>query len=194
MSVAEGDHQELIAGLRNGELAAAITHNIEVSEEIASVELADLVPYILLPAAHLLAMQPAVRLADLAKEPMVLLDLPPTSNWLLGYFQAAGLEPRVAYRTRSFEMVRSLVGNGHGFAILLMKPTNAMSYDGKALISRPLVDPVTPIKFVIARLRGKTADDVECFICLCKEFFQHGVTHEPWIDTKDNPVLSHAGP
>lgn len=45
-------------------------------------------------------------------------------------------------------MARSLVANGLGYAILLTKPANDVSYSGKSLASRPINDELPPVRFV----------------------------------------------
>ena len=45
-------------------------------------------------------------------------------------------------------MARSFVANGLGYAILVTKPANDMSYSGKALASRPITDELPPVRFV----------------------------------------------
>ena len=113
-------------------------------------------PYALLPAAHPLAQRPSVSLADLAAEPMVLLDLPGTREHQRGHFAAFRATPLIGHRATSFEMARSLVANGLGYAILVTKPANDMSYSGKALASRPITDELPPVRFVcVARSDAK---------------------------------------
>ncbi|MFD2396016.1 LysR substrate-binding domain-containing protein [Prauserella oleivorans] len=53
-----------------------------------------------------------LRLAELAEDPMVLLDAPPSSEHALDVCRQAGFAPRVAYRTENFETARAFVGAG----------------------------------------------------------------------------------
>ena len=91
----------------------------------------------------------SLSLETLAAEPLVLLDLDPSRNYFLSLFRDRGLEPCVAYRTGSLEMVRGLVGHGLGYGLLATKPANNMSYDGRALVARPLSNPVKHSRLVI---------------------------------------------
>jgi DNA-binding transcriptional LysR family regulator len=76
-------------------------------------------PHLVLPRGHRLVHGSApVALADLVDEPMVLLDLPPSSEHALGVCLAAGLSPRIRYRTVNAETARALVGQGLGFTVL----------------------------------------------------------------------------
>ena len=102
--------------------------------------LAELTPYVLLPEGHPLAAAPGIALEELVNEPLVLLDVEPSRDYFLSLFRDAGLEPHIGYRTRSLEMVRGLVGHGLGYSLLATKPANNMTYDGRALVARPLTN------------------------------------------------------
>jgi hypothetical protein len=67
---------------------------------------------------------------------------------------AHGLVPRVGQRTRSLEMVRGLVGHGLGYGLLATKPANNMSYDGRALATRPLASAAATSRLVLATRSG----------------------------------------
>ena len=150
----EGDQRQLIDGLRAGSIDMALTYELELGDDIDCEPLASLTPYALLPAGHPLADADAVQLADLAKEPFVLLDVAPSRDYFLSLFAARGLRPQIAWRTGSVEMVRGMVGHGLGCAILATKPANNLSYDGRAIESRPLADPGLPAsRVVLARLK-----------------------------------------
>ena len=83
----------LIEGVRRGELSLALTYDLDLGADLEIEVLGELQPYALLPAAHPLAQRPSVSLADLAPEPMVLLDLPGTREHQRGHFAASGLHP-----------------------------------------------------------------------------------------------------
>ena len=101
---------------------------------------ANLEPYALLPALHPLAEKDAVSLADLATEPLVLHDTSPTGDTVMALFSNRGLTPRVAYRSPSYEMVLSMVGNGLGYTLLGTRPASQITLDGRLTVARPLQD------------------------------------------------------
>jgi DNA-binding transcriptional LysR family regulator len=124
-----------------------------------------------------LADSASLSLESLALEPLVLLDLDPSRNYFLSLFRDRGLEPRVAYRSGSLEMVRGLVGHGLGYGLLATKPANSMSYDGRALVARPLSNPVKNSRLVIATLAGRPPRAMAReFIAHCRAFV-YGVVH-----------------
>ena len=51
-------------------------------------------------------------------------------------------------------MVRGLVGHGLGYTILATKPASAMTYDGRALVTRPLGSSVSASPIVLAWKAG----------------------------------------
>ena len=72
---------------------------------------------------------------------MVLLDLPMSRDYFMALLSQAGVEPNVVARSRSDDVVRSLVANGMGYAIFNARPISTQSLDGK--------------RFVRLRLAGK---------------------------------------
>lgn len=152
--VVEGDQAHLVRLLRSGEIGFALTYADGLPEDVDVQQLAEVRPYVLLPALHPLAEQPAVSLEALVGEPMVLLDLPPSRERVPGLFAERGLTPRVAYRSPSFEMVRSMVGNGLGYAVLSTKPASSTTYDGRAVVARPIDGTVAPNRLAVVTARG----------------------------------------
>jgi len=152
--VIEGDQELLVDRLRSGEIEFAITYDDGLPPDTDRTYLADVVPYVLLPALHPLAGQAAVSLAALVDEPMVLLDVPPARAYFPSLFAQHGMTPSIGYRSPSFEMVRSLVGNGLGYALLDTKPASPTTYDGRAVVARPIAEPVTPVRLAVVTAGG----------------------------------------
>jgi flavin reductase (DIM6/NTAB) family NADH-FMN oxidoreductase RutF/DNA-binding transcriptional LysR family regulator len=177
LTLIEADQSHLLAGLRRNEIELALLYDFDLGADIEVDNLADLVPYVLLPDGHPLAASPAVSLETLAREPLVLLDIDPSRHYFLSLFRERGLEPRVAYRSSSLEMVRGLVGHGLGYSLLATKPANNMSYDGRALVVRPLSVAVRNSRLVLATMAGRPRSAMaQEFAAHCRAFF-HGVMH-----------------
>jgi flavin reductase (DIM6/NTAB) family NADH-FMN oxidoreductase RutF len=177
LTLIEADQARLIASLRRSETDIALLFDFGLRKDIQSEVLAELTPYVLLPEGHPLSAEAAIALEALVDEPLILLDVEPSREYLLSLFRARGLEPRVGLRSGSMEMVRGLVGHGLGYGILATKPANNMSYDGRALVSRPLTVAVENSRLVIASLAGRPLGAAaQAFIGHCRAFF-HGVTH-----------------
>lgn len=145
----EGTQNGLLDRLSGGELDLAVVYDTDLPAGLASVELYKASAYALLPAAHRLANQPAVSLQELASEPMVLLDAPPSSHHSFSLFERVGTVPNIRYRTTDFEVTRSLVGRGLGYSLLVQHPAVDATYEGRDLVSRPLTPAVRPLSVKI---------------------------------------------
>jgi flavin reductase (DIM6/NTAB) family NADH-FMN oxidoreductase RutF/DNA-binding transcriptional LysR family regulator len=176
LTLIEADQTRLVASLRRGEIDLALLYDFDLGEDIEAERMADLVPYVLLPDGHPLSENPAVSLEALAAEPLVLLDVEPSRDYFLSLFRDRGIEPRLGVRTGSLEMVRGLVGHGVGYGLLATKPANNMSYDGRALVTRPLATAVKTSRLVLASVAGRSSSPVAHeFAGHCRAFF--GVSH-----------------
>jgi flavin reductase (DIM6/NTAB) family NADH-FMN oxidoreductase RutF/DNA-binding transcriptional LysR family regulator len=176
LTLVEADQRHLVASLRRGELDVALLYDFGLDEDIHVERLAELSPYVLLPDGHTLAENPSVALEVLVQEPLILLDVEPSRDYFLSLFRALNLEPFVGYRTSSFEMVRGLVGHGLGYSLLATKPANSISYDGHALVTRPLTTEVANSHLVLAHLTSRPLGPSALeFAGHCRSFF--GVAH-----------------
>lgn len=138
--------QRLLAG----ELDAALMYDMNLPQGLAARTLFEARVYALLPAAHPLATGRPVELADLADEPLVFLDLHPSGEHTMAVFRAAGVEPRVRYRTTDFELTRSLVGRGLGYALLVQRPRRDETYEGFPVVSAEITPPPAPVRILLA--------------------------------------------
>jgi DNA-binding transcriptional LysR family regulator len=174
LTLIEGDQGHLLGALRRGEIEVALLYDFGLGSDIRTIELAQLNPYVLLPDGHPLAAAAAVALEDLVAEDLILLDVEPSRDYFLSLFRERGLAPHVGYRTGSFEMVRGLVGHGLGYSLLATKPANNMTYDGRALVARPLDCAVANSRLVFASLVGRELGaNAQAFAGHCRAFFHH---------------------
>ena len=172
VEVIEGDQAQALNAVASQDAEIALVYDRHLPDSVSSTLLAQLQPYILLAAGHPLAAESKISLAELADEPMILLDAPLSREYFLSHFQAAGIDPKIAMRTSSFELVRSLVGNGLGYAILVTKPANMTSYDGKELAARPISDAVEPIGIsLVHRLSGTLSPAAQNVMAHCQQYF-----------------------
>jgi DNA-binding transcriptional LysR family regulator len=144
----------LETGLREGRFEVALSYDLGLGEGIERTELRKIRPHALLAASHPLATAGSVRLADLADEPFVLLDLPHSRDYFRSVLTAAGVQPRIRYRTWSAETARALVGRGLGWSLLNLRPTNSQSVEGRKLVAQELADTVPALTVVLAKPMG----------------------------------------
>lgn len=152
ITLREGDDETMLAGLQSGFFEALIMYEQAARDDVESVLLGEFAPYALLPAGHSLAKKRRVSLHELCREPMILLDMTPTRDYIVSLFTGIGLQPQIRYYSPSFEMIRGLVAKGLGVSVLVTRPHGDRSYEGEKLACRPLIESVPPGRIVLARL------------------------------------------
>ena len=131
-----GDYLEHL--LVGGELDVAVMVTSNLRDRMAlQAEILEVSPYQLwLPNGHELATRTSVAIEDLAGEPMIMLRLDAIEEATRKLLGAFGARPRVAFRTRSVEAVRSLVATGAGVALLPELVYRRWSLEGDRIVSR----------------------------------------------------------
>jgi len=169
VTVAEGEIAAMESALLDGRCEVALVYAVDLALDLDIRPLIEAKPYALLPPGHPLAEAERVSLADLAPEPMILLDLPRTRDYFRALYAA---EPRVRFRTSSYETARSLVAGGHGYSILTQRALTDQTYDGGRVVCVPISDDVPSLDVVLASVRGvrPTARAI-AFAETCQAFF-----------------------
>ncbi len=148
-----GDQEQILQGLSSGLIELALTFDLDISDAYDAVHMAELPPFVIVPASHPLAGRKSVKLAELIEEPFILMDLPHTRQYFLSIFYSQRLEPKIRYRSTSFEAVRSLVGNGLGYSLLNLNPRVSLTYDGCEVVRLELQESLRPLNVVLVSLR-----------------------------------------
>ena len=82
---------------------------------------------------------------------MILLDVPPSGEHVVDMCRSAGFDPRIALRTSNYETARALVGRGLGWSLLVQRTPVDLSYEGRRVVMRDVVDPpLPPVAIVVA--------------------------------------------
>jgi DNA-binding transcriptional LysR family regulator len=150
----ELDQTAIFDGLRRASLDVALSYDLDIPSDISFTPLVSLAPYAILPATHPLADRAGLGPQDLADLPMVLLDLPLSSDYFMSYFSQAGLRPKIAERTRDMGVMRSMVANGFGYSIANIRPMTDSAPDGGPLRYVPLTGPVRLLYLGLAMMQG----------------------------------------
>lgn len=122
----------------SGEVDVAIALDHRLPVDLDFIRLRPMPVQVVLPAGHPLAERERVELADLVDESWIMLDTEPGATHAASMFHTAGLSPKVAFRSPSSELARSLVGRGLGYTIHIHRPYGDVSHEGRALAVRPL--------------------------------------------------------
>lgn len=174
---AELNQTEIFEGLRGATLDVALIYDLDIPSYIHFLPLITLPPYAVLEAGHPLARQTSVTPAELAPHPMVLLDLPFSSDYFLSVFTRAGLRPRIVERTRDMGVMRSMVANGFGYSIANIRPVTDQAPDGGRLAHVPLTGPVRPLQLGLAVMAGAgLALTVQAFVDHARAIVRPGAT------------------
>lgn len=176
----DGDQQEIIDALISGRIELALSYSFAMPDDIVGERLAELPPHVLLSASHPLAARRQVSLAELRDDPFILLDLPHSRDYFLSVFAASGIEPRIAFRTRSFELIRGLVGHGRGYAIQNAVPRTTIGYDGSRSVVVPIAEPLPSTYVTLLQLKRYTLRPaVRMFADYAREAFAVGGRFAP---------------
>ncbi|MEX3011342.1 LysR family transcriptional regulator [Hoeflea sp. TYP-13] len=138
VEIAEGDTMEIIGMIANGELDLAMGYDYASAKNTKFSPLFDAPPHVALNAEHQLATRSVLDLEELRDEPMVLLNLQPTRDYMFGLFEERGLTPVIAHSSKSSELVRALVASGLGFSIFNVRPLRKQTYVVGDIVRIPL--------------------------------------------------------
>ncbi|MAC80933.1 MAG: LysR family transcriptional regulator [Rhodobacteraceae bacterium] len=142
----EMNQVELFSALRRSEIDVAITYDLDLPADLQFTGLMRLPPIAVMAADHPLADRERVEIDALKDHPMVLLDLPLSSDYFLSLFDHTGMKPVITERTRDMAVMRSMVGNGFGYSIANVRSLEDMSPDGKPLKIVPISGPVRALR------------------------------------------------
>lgn len=169
----ETDQSDIIDQLRRAKIDIALSYDLEIPTDLEFVPLRSLPPYAMVPEGHPLARQNEVDVAELLDYPMVLLDLPISSEYFLSFFDKTGRKPRIVERTRDMAVMRSLVANGFGYAIANIRPYSDLSPDGRRLVFIPLKGEQRPMRLgLIIPDGGRNVLTINAFISMATELIQ----------------------
>jgi Transcriptional regulator len=154
IEVIEADVDGTVELLLNGSVEGAIAYDFGNVHDLTFDHLYSTPPHVILPADHPLARRKRLKLAELAGQDLVLLDMAHSREYFLGMLEAAGVQPQIRYSSRSYETVRSLVARGHGYSILNHMPQSPQTYDGGELRPIPIADDVPPLDVCFVRVTG----------------------------------------
>ncbi|MBB3647001.1 DNA-binding transcriptional LysR family regulator [Rhizobium sp. BK619] len=124
--------------LVGGELDVAVMVISNLRDRMAlQAEILETSPYRLwLPMGHPLVSADIISVADIVREPLIMLTVDEIEENTGKLLSALGARPHVAFRTRSVEAVRSLVATGAGVALLPDLVYRPWSLEGDRIESR----------------------------------------------------------
>lgn len=178
LNVVECDNERAQIRLLNGELDAIVFAAEGVRSGIACETLIEIPPYLLVPEAHELARRESVGFADLARQRVVLLDLPLVNDYYRALLEAHAPDAAIVASASSTEMVRSLVSEGLGCAILNMRPSTDVTYAGRKVTAVPIRPAGRSLKLVLGHLGGNSRRLLRAFVEACTAYFQQPASRD----------------
>lgn len=165
----ECDNDSAQDGLLNGTYDVVLFVSEDVRPAVDFDVLIAAPAYCLVPGGHAFAKQAGVTVAQIATQPLVVLNRPVAAAYYQSLFDANDIT--IAAYANSTEMVRSLVGAGHGCAVLNMQPLTAQSYPGATLVGVPISDPLPPLTLSIGYDKTRPRRLVQQFAAACHAHF-----------------------
>ncbi len=168
-------------GLLTGTYDAILFVSEDVRPSVAFDVLIEAPAYCLVARDHPFASLRSVSIAQIAGQPLVVLNRPVASGYYQGLFEAQGKNMTIAAYANSTEMVRSLVSAGHGVAVLNMQPRTAQSYAGAPLVSVPISDPLPPLTLAVGYDKSRPRRLVQRFAESCRAHFAQPGPHQSLV-------------
>ena len=145
-----------LEGLRNGSADIIVAHLPQVADDIATIEVAQVHPVLVLPRDHRLASKSRLQVAELANEPFIAYHEDLVIHSLqMRALQAHGVTPTQTITTSSSEAILGFVESVLGYSLV-----PCLSEDGpksRGIVSRPL--PAPKVTFPVVACWRKDAPE-----------------------------------
>ena len=171
LNLEECDNDSAQDGLLNGRYDVILFVSEDVHPSIEFDVLIKAPPYCLVSASHHLAGQSAVTMAEIAREPLIVLNRPVAAAYYQGLFDTHTRHAPIVAYANATEMVRSLVAAEQGCAILNMRPLTSDSYTGARVVELPISDPLPHLTLAVAHDKSRPRRLVQLFVEACQAYF-----------------------
>lgn len=152
--ILEGSAVELQEKLRGGQLDVVFLYHRLFEQDLTCQDLQKAKMHAMLPAGHPRATDDSVFVRDIQDLPLILLDIPPTADSILGILTGLGVEKAPRLRSSNVETIREYIGLGLGFCLTNTVPVNRMSFGGHQVAYVPLADNIPANAITAVTLPG----------------------------------------
>ncbi|MEX0427926.1 LysR substrate-binding domain-containing protein [Nocardioides sp. DS6] len=190
ISFVEGSQDELSQALEQGTIDVLVCYDFTLPAGSERARLGTRDPAVLLPGGHWAAcdLDTPLDVTLLAAEPYILLATPVTEQHALKVLGTLGVEPEVRYRSTNIETVRSLVGRGLGWTLILQRPAPNRTYEGLPVVTRVLRGDAPPEVVVLAWRRNRPLSRV------ARALVEHARVVVPEAERRSDRVHDAAAP
>lgn len=152
MDFVEGDQHLITEALTTGQVEIAFqfrsaTRDTELVTHVMSVP----TPHVILSENHHLADAQTIMLHELENDPLILMSSDAGESFIRQCFALADVTPNIAFRSGSFDHIRSLVVHGLGYSLVVQRPRKEPRTNYPGMVSIPLGDPLPADPILIVR-------------------------------------------
>lgn len=159
IEVDELPRAEIEAGLHAGRFALGLMVTSQVDDPALRTQvLVQSRRRLWLAAGHQWAGRDEVGLAEVAREPLLMLTADEAATSAARYWATHGLVPQVRMRSASIEAIRSLVAYGEGVAIASDMQYRPWSLEGRRVETLAVKEPIPPLTIGLAWPQGAAID------------------------------------
>lgn len=156
INLVEGEDRRLREALLCGECDVALLYDHNLDSRFAVELLLELTPYVLVAENSPLAHLENLDAQHLQGQTLITASAQPSRDFFDQMVKELNLAPKSVLECSSLEMVRGLVGQGLGYAILMTKPIGEVSYDGNRLRAIAFAQPVKAARIAAVTRAGQT--------------------------------------
>lgn len=167
----EATAPELNDQLLQGRVDTAILYSVDVSTQLDFEAIHEYRPHVIVGEGHRLASRSTVKLAELASEPLIQVDMKPSMENTMHIFASLGLRPLIWHITTDYELARCLVGRGLGYSVVIQRPASTLTYDGHRLTTLEIADRLPPT--IVGLVRPHGAPRTAKYLALQKFLIAH---------------------
>ncbi|MFE4198055.1 LysR substrate-binding domain-containing protein [Paenarthrobacter sp. NPDC056912] len=160
----EGTAEELQRAVGEGELDVAFIYSLQAVPGVDVIKVVESRPQFMVSAGHPLAGRSSLTFAELAGEDLVLFNVPPSAERVTAIFHAAGIEPKVRWKSVVAQTIRGIVASGRAISVTHVWPGAASVYADAKVALVPIADEL-PENWLIAAVppgvkRSRRVDEV----------------------------------
>ncbi|WP_341864201.1 LysR family transcriptional regulator [Gymnodinialimonas sp. 57CJ19] len=156
---AEGRFASISSDLAEGRMDLAICYDVGFDAAFQRRVIKSAQPVAFLSPDNPLSDRASLELDEVARHPVILFSEGRSDAHMRDLFAQEHLAPTVCQQVTSLELMRSLAAYGGGIGISYARPPSDITYDGKPLVTIPIVTPAarSDIVLVWSALRERDA-------------------------------------